>query len=62
MSHEHRNQLLGAQAALEDAVLRAVQEFEKLTGMAVKSIKVYAGACHGGKPITRAIEVGAQLR
>jgi phage gp37-like protein len=62
MSHDHRNELFGAQAALEEALLAAVREFEKLTGMSVKSIKVYPGEWHAGRPITRAVEVGAQLR
>jgi len=62
MTHAYRDQLLAAQQALEESLLRSVQEFEKMTGMVVKSVKIYPGHWHDGLPITRAIEVGAQLR
>lgn len=58
----NRDELYAMLAALEEAILDQVREFERQTGMAVKAVKVYPGGHENGRPITRALEVSAQLR
>lgn len=59
---QSRDDLYAMLAALEEAMLDQVREFERATGMAVRAIKLYPGAMEHGRPLTRAIEVAAQLR
>lgn len=47
---------------LENSLLDPIREFERQTGMTVKAIKLYPGCHENGRPITRTIEVAAQLR
>lgn len=58
----NRDELYTMLTALEDALLDQVREFERQTGMAVRAVKLYPGAHENGRPLTRAIEVAAQLR
>lgn len=57
-----RDQLYPLLQALEQSLLDQVREFERQTGMTVRAVKLYPGDWHNGRPITRALEVAAQLR
>lgn len=57
-----RDDLYGMLTALEDSLLDHIREFERQTGMSVHSIKIYPGSQDDGRPITRSLEVSAQLR
>lgn len=51
-----------AQHQLEEAILFAVQNFERRTSMSVHAIRVFRGAKKNGHRETAHIEVDAQLR
>jgi hypothetical protein len=61
-STDAADQLRVMQHALEETLLANIQQFERISGMRVHSLKVFAGEPKTGRRETVAIEVAAQLR